>query len=29
MLHFGEYTVGNIKEYLSNRGIKIRMLNEE
>jgi imidazole glycerol-phosphate synthase subunit HisF len=24
MLHYGEYTVGEIKEYLANRGIKIR-----
>ena len=28
MLHFGEYTVRNIKEYLSNRGIKIRMIKD-
>lgn len=27
MLHYGEYTVGEIKEYLAGRGIKIRMVN--
>jgi len=26
MLHYGEYTVGEIKEYLSGRGLKIRMV---
>ena len=26
MLHYGEYTVAEIKEYLAGRGIKIRML---
>jgi cyclase len=26
MLHYGEYTVSEIKEYLANRGIKIRKL---
>jgi len=25
MLHYGEYTVGQIKEYLAGRGIKVRM----
>jgi len=27
MLHYGEYTVREIKEYLMNRGLKIRMVN--
>jgi cyclase len=27
MLHYGEYTVGQIKEYLAGRGIKVRMTN--
>ncbi len=26
MLHYGEYTVGEIKEYLAGRGLKIRMV---
>jgi cyclase len=25
MLHFREYTVGQIKEYLKQRGVKVRM----
>ena len=29
MLHYGEYTVGEIKEYLAGRGLKIRMVNGE
>jgi len=29
MLHYGEYTVGEIKEYLAERGLKIRMVNGE
>jgi cyclase len=29
MLHYGEYTVGEIKEYLAGRGLKIRMGNGE
>jgi cyclase len=27
MLHYGEYTVREIKEYLAGRGLKIRMVN--
>ena len=27
MLHYGEYTVGEIKAYLAGRGLKIRMVN--
>lgn len=27
MLHYGEYTVGHIKEYLVNRGLKIRIVD--
>jgi cyclase len=27
MLHYGEYTVGEVKEYLAGRGLKIRMLS--
>jgi cyclase len=27
MLHYGEYTVGEIKAYLTGRGLKIRMVN--
>jgi cyclase len=27
MLHYGEYTVGEIKSYLAGRGLKIRMIN--
>ncbi len=26
MLHYGEYTVKEVKEYLHNRGVKIRMV---
>lgn len=29
MLHYGEYTVGEIKEYLAERGIKVRMMKVE
>ncbi len=29
MLHYGEYTVGEIKAYLAGRGIKVRMMNAE
>jgi cyclase len=29
MLHYGEYTVQEIKEYLAGRGIKVRMMNAE
>lgn len=29
MLHYGEYTVGELKEYLAGRGLKIRMVNGE
>ncbi len=29
MLHYGEYTVGEIKEYLAGRGIKVRMQKDE
>jgi len=29
MLHYGEYTVGEIKEYLAGRGVKVRMQREE
>jgi imidazole glycerol-phosphate synthase subunit HisF len=29
MLHYGEYTVGEIKEYLAGRGLKIRIVNGE
>ena len=29
MLHFGEYTVGQIKEYLAGRGIKVRIQKDE
>ncbi len=28
MLHYGEYTVQEIKEYLANRGIKVRLQND-
>jgi len=27
MLHYGEYTVGEIKSYLADRGLKIRTVN--
>ena len=27
MLHYGEYTVGEIKAYLAGRGLKIRLTN--
>jgi cyclase len=27
MLHYGEYTVGQIKEYLMERGLRVRMLS--
>ena len=27
MLHYGEYTVNQIKQYLTGRGLKIRMVN--
>ncbi len=29
MLHYGEYTVGEIKEYLALRGIKVRLISPE
>ncbi len=29
MLHYGEYTVKKIKEYLSGRGIKVRLVEEQ
>lgn len=29
MLHYGEYTVGQIKEYLVERGVKVRRMNYE
>jgi cyclase len=29
MLHYGEYTVAEIKEYLAERGLKIRMVHSE
>ena len=29
MLHYGEYTVHEIKKYLDGRGIKVRMTNEQ
>lgn len=29
MLHYGEYTVGEIKAYLAGRGVKVRMRNAE
>jgi cyclase len=29
MLHYGEYTVGQIKEYLAGRGIKVRMTADD
>jgi len=29
MLHYGEFTVREIKEFLMGRGIKVRYLKEE
>jgi len=26
IFHFGEYTVGEVKEFLSNQGIPVRLL---